>query len=349
MYFENKDNKSLISFLENTNITFEKNIELKKKSWLKAGGMFEIYIQPSTYNDIIKLVSFLKEKNYNYYVVGNLSNIIFRDGLIKTPIINIKKYDKITVNELENSIKVDACCGISIYKFANYISYKKNITGLEGLIGIPGLLGGAIVMNASSYDSYISEYLKEINFLNKDCEKVKIRKEDAQLEWRSSFFQNKEKLIILNAVFEFPKKNLLENNIINRNIEKVKMHRSIFQEKKLPNLGSLFATKNLYYDISKSNLTLKILYFLHKFLTKIIIRFSNENLLIKFRKFFVKIYSYFLDIGKDSPFKLSDRTINCLVNNNSENANEAIKIIKNYQKKINYKQKLENIIVDDII
>ena len=63
----------------------------------------------------------------------------------------------------------------------------------------------------------------------------------------------------------------------------------------------------------------------------------------------VNIYSFFIGINKKSSFKLSDRTINCIINNNSTNANEAIKIIKNYQKKIKYSQRLENIILEDIL
>ena len=74
-----------------------------------------------------------------------------------------------------------ACCGISIFKFVSFISQKLKISGLEGLVGIPGTLGGGIYMNASSYDSYISQYLKEIKYVNFDCEEIIIKKE--MLNW----------------------------------------------------------------------------------------------------------------------------------------------------------------------
>ena len=48
-------------------------------------------------------------------------------------------------------------------------------------------------MNASSYDSYISEYLKEIKYVNFDSEEIIVKKEDAKLEWRSSIFHNQKK------------------------------------------------------------------------------------------------------------------------------------------------------------
>lgn len=341
--------KKLIDFLNGTNIKFEIDFDLKRKSWLKAGGIFELYIEPSEYSQIIELVNFFNQNNLDFYVVGNLSNIIFRDGKIKTPIINIKNYNKITLEEFSQKYKVNANCGISIFKFVTYISQKLKISGLEGLVGIPGSLGGGIYMNASSYDSYISKYLKEIKYINFDANEITIKKEDAKLQWRSSIFHNYKNTIILNALFEFPKNNVTDIDIINRNINRVKKHRITFQEKKFPNLGSLFATKDLYKDISYSSFLFKILYIINKILTKLIRKFSNEDSLIKFRKLMVNIYSFFIGINKKSSFKLSDRTINCIINNNSTNANEAIKIIKNYQKKIKYSQRLENIILEDIL
>jgi UDP-N-acetylmuramate dehydrogenase len=336
-------------FLNDSNIFFEKNFDLKKKSWLKAGGKFELYIQPENLEDIIKIISFFKENKIKFYIVGNISNIIFRDGIIKTPIINLKKFNKIKeINNSKDSIELEVSCGISIYKFVSNVSINNKISGLEGLVGIPGSLGGGIYMNASSYDSYISEYLKEVHFINNNCEIIKLKKKEIKFSWRSSIFHKKKDFIILSAIFSFPKKNIKKLELINEKIKKVKNHREKFQEKNLPNLGSLFATKNLYEDIAKASLLYNILYLFNKFITKVIFKFFNTNLLIIFRKFIVRIYSLLLGIKKNDCFKLSDRTINCLVNKNSSSANEAIKIIRKYEKKINYSQKLENIIMEEI-
>lgn len=345
----NRNNKLfLLKFLEENKINFQTNVELKKKSWLKAGGTFETYIQPNTYSQVLSILHYLKKISLNFYVVGNLSNVIFRDGIIRTPIINIKNIHYIETQEEKNSVLIKTGCGVSIFKFVNYICNKLNITGLEGLIGIPGSIGGAIVMNASSYNSYISEYLMEIKIINEKNEKEIIKKKDLELDWRSSIFLKRKKIVIIEAVFEFPKKNLITQSLMEHNINKIKHHRKTFQEKYLPNLGSLFATKNLYKDISKSSLIFKTMYIVNRIVTKLILKFFHEYHLVKYRKISVKIYSYFLGIESNSPFKLSDRTINCLTNNGSSQANKAIDIIRKIQKNINYAQKLENIIIDKI-
>ncbi len=349
MDLETERREEICTFLDKARINYVRDFDLKKKSWLKAGGVFEVYIQPKNINEVKFLLEFFKKKKIKFQVVGNISNIIFRDGKIRTPIINLKYYDQIQVeNNKKDIIKVDVCSGVSIYKFVNLVSNKLNISCLEGLVGIPGSLGGAIYMNASSYGSFISEYLNEVQIINHNCELIKLKKNELRLDWRSTIFHKMKNFIILNLEFEFPKKNIVNPEIINQNIKKIKNHRMKFQEKKFPNLGSLFATKDLYSDISKSSLIYNFLNKVNRILSKIILKFFNENYLLFYRKMLVKIYSFFFNIKKNDSFILSDRTINCLINNGSSNADEAIKVIKKIQKKIKYSQKLENIIIEEI-
>ena len=339
----------LLEFLNKKKIKFEKNFDLKIRSWIKAGGIFEFYLQPKNLDEIREILSFFKRKNLKFYTVGNLSNIIFRDGIIKTPILNLKNYDQIHFDEKKKDIiTVKVSCGVSIFKFVNFVSKNLKITGLEGLVGIPGSLGGAIYMNASSYESYISEFLTEVEYINKFGEISILNKKNLKMNWRSSIFHEMDDVIILKAIFEFPKNNVRSLESINNKIEKTRNHRSKFQEKKFPNLGSLFATKDLYRDIKNFNFFYNFLYFLNKYSSKVILKFLNENHLIYFRKILVLLYSFLFNIKKRDPFILSDKTINCLINNGSNNANDAIKTIKKIQKKIGNSQKLENILIEDI-
>ena len=251
MILDDSLKNKLLNFLDEKEIKIEKNFDLRKKSWLKAGGVVKNYIEPSNYEQIIQLVKFFKENNLDYFVVGNLSNIIFRDGKIVTPIINIKNYNDLTLVEDSDKFIVNASCGISIFKFVTYVSQKLKISGLEGLVGIPGSLGGGIYMNASSYESYISEYLKEIKYVNFECQEITIKKEDAKLEWRSSIFHNYKNIIILNALFEFPKNNLTEtkaNIIVDTLINSSKhLNRGALKRQKY----NLISEIKKHYDLSK--------------------------------------------------------------------------------------------------
>jgi len=349
MKSEYKNLDILVEFLLNEKIEFTKNFDLKKNSWLKAGGEFQIYIQPKSIIEIKKLVNYFKKEKQKFLIIGNISNTIFRDGLIQTPIINLKKYNFIEKNFLEDkSILLKVSSGVSIFKFSNIVSREFSISGAEGLVGIPGSIGGGIYMNASSYESYLTEYLESIDCINLDGELTNLKKKDLNLGWRTSIIHSKKNLIILNANFRIPLVKKKDKIIIEEKIKRVKSHRLQFQEKKLPNLGSLFATKNLYSDIRNVNFIFFILNLLNTLLTRIVIRFLNKDNLIDYRSIIVKIYSFFLGLDKFKGIRLSDRTINCVVNLNTTSANKVIEFIRKFEKKIKKSQKLENIILDNI-
>jgi UDP-N-acetylmuramate dehydrogenase len=332
----------LKDWLTKSGINFSEDFDLSLKSWIKAGGIIKNFITPNNLDQIIKLLKYLNESNLDFYILGNLSNTLIRDGLILTPIINLSKFNKIEkINDYENKFSMEA--GVSLTRFSNYL-VKQNISGTEGLIGIPGSIGGGLFMNASSYGSCISDFLINVTVLDKIGNIKKLSKAELNFAWRSSYFQNK-KLLIIKAEFKFnDNKN---NNEILKNKERIIKHRYTFQEKKYPNLGSIFATKNIYKDLSKKSYLYFLLYVLHKCLSIIFSKISTMSL-IEYRKFIVLIYSKLLKIDRSDNFFFSDRTLNCLVNLGSKNANKAIKLVKYFEKKMNYSVKLENIILDKI-
>ena len=159
-----KNNSDLLKWLDLNNVSYEINYDLKKKSWLKCGGIANLFIEPDTLEKTENLAKYLYKKNINFYPVGNLSNTLIRDGKIYTPIINLKRIkEPITMlddNEKYISLKVSS--GLSIFKLVNYTTNNLHISGQEGMIGIPGTIGGAMLTNASSYDSCISEFLFKV-------------------------------------------------------------------------------------------------------------------------------------------------------------------------------------------
>jgi UDP-N-acetylmuramate dehydrogenase len=338
-----------LNFLLEKKIDFVVNFQLKRNSWIKAGGIFNLYIQPNNFSKIDIMMNYMKDKSLDYYTIGNISNTIFRDGNITTPIINLKKFSIIEeFNSQKNLFNIKVSAGVNIYKFSNYISKKLSCSGAEGLVGIPGTVGGGIFMNASSYESEVTNYLVEVKYFDENYNLVTKKKQELNLSWRKSIFQSFKKCLIVEAIFEIPKKNKINSEIIEKKINSCRRHRDLFQEKKNPNLGSLFATKDLYRDIKSTSLFLFILYCLNNFFTKLFLKFFGEKGLIFYRKFLVKSYEIILGLDKNRYISLSTKTINCVVNLGTQEADLIIDYIKNYEKKINYAQSLENIIKDKI-
>ena len=341
-------NYEIIKWLKEKEINYEEEFNLSQKSWLQAGGTINLFIRPQKIEEVKKIIVLFIKKKTRYYILGNISNTILRDGIIQTPIINLNKINQIILNNEEKDLEFYAESGVPIPRFANWV-IKKGFSGTEGLLGIPGTLGGGIYMNASSYNNEVAKYIKNIVSITHEGEIKKTSKEDAKLLWRSSIFQ-KNKEIILGANFIFPKINKIDQKILNYNAGKIVIHRKKYQENNFPNLGSLFATKDLYSDIKFNSLRLFFLFLYNKFFIFLIQNKLIKNYdVISFRKKINHHYRNALDIESSQYFTISDKTINCLVNKGSKNAFQAIELILNLKKKIGKSAKLENIVLDKIL
>ena len=121
------------------------------------------------------------------------------------------------------------------------------------------------------------------------------------------------------------------------------------QEKNHPNLGSLFATKNIYSELKFISVSLFILFILNKIINFIFFKNIFNKYLFKMRFLINTLYLKNLNLDDDPDFSLSKKTINCLINKGSDKSIGGINLIRKFQKKINNKIKLENIILDKIL
>ena len=111
------------------------------------------------------------------------------------------------------------------------------MSGLEPLIGIPGTVGGAIVMNAGAFNCEISKYLIEVVILDMLKEEIYNEKPiNLDFGYRKSNLQKGEKIVI-KGIFELKKR---EINLIEEDILKFKEQRKQKQNIKFPNSGSVF-------------------------------------------------------------------------------------------------------------
>lgn len=344
-----QQNAEIILWLKNNFISFTENFDLKIKSWIKCGGIVKLLIEPENFEDVKRVLVYLKNNNIQFYPIGNLSNILFRDGEIETPFISLKKIkNNFNYKIINNYLHLNVTGGVSIFKYVNLIQEKFNISGQEGLVGIPGTIGAAVITNASSYGSCVSDYINQVKYIDKDCNILTLSKKQISFGWRYSIFQEKKNFLIYEIKFIFPLDKKGDLDKINERVNEVRRHREVFQEKRLPNLGSLYATKNLYYDLSKISFSFFLLYLLNLFVTKIFYLCRIDNKLLLFRKFLVKLYSINFGIKNDK-FSFSDRTINCLVNKaKCDQSLQAFELIEKLEKKIKGKIKLENVLVKNI-
>jgi UDP-N-acetylmuramate dehydrogenase len=181
----------------------EKDVLLSEKTKFgyKIGGKADYYAAVRSIEEIKESLAFAKERKIPYFILGNGSNLLISDKGYRGLVICVRRMDWVAVSQ--NTIKAEA--GASITSFVGETIQAK-LSGAEELSGIPGTIGGAIMMNAGAFSQNISDYITQIYFY--DCDlgaKVTISKEEAKFGYRSSIFQEKNG-IILGADFEFPMK-----------------------------------------------------------------------------------------------------------------------------------------------
>ena len=160
--------QDLIKFLPKENIL--KQEPMQKHTSIKIGGKADIFIKIETVEQLKHTLKIMKEKKYPFYVIGNGSNLLVKDGGIRGAVLKIA-IKGIKIEEKENDVIIKAGAGIPLIQLSQ-LALEKSVTGLEFACGIPGTLGGAIAMNAGAYGCEMKDIVYSSDYMD---DKVKIK------------------------------------------------------------------------------------------------------------------------------------------------------------------------------
>ena len=175
--------------------------------YFKVGGSADILLMPETVEQVKKSIELCKENKIPYYVIGNGSNIIVKDGGIRGVVIKLCSLNNITVND---NI-VTAGCG-ALLKDVSKAASEHSLTGFEFACGIPGSVGGAVFLYAGAYDGEISFLIDSVQVINDKEEIITLNKEELDLGYRHSVVMEKG-YVVINASFKLSQGNLEKINI----------------------------------------------------------------------------------------------------------------------------------------
>ena len=179
-------------------INIKSIISLSKFTTWKVGGEAEWFIEAKTISELLRAISWSREKHLPCHIMGAGSNLLISDEGVKGLTICIKKMQGYQVNK--NNGLVEALGGEAIPNLARKVA-KEGLHGLEWAVGIPGTVGGAVAMNAGAEGSCIADWLQSVKVLPmKGGEPFEIVKKDLNFSYRHSLLQT-EKLIVLSARF----------------------------------------------------------------------------------------------------------------------------------------------------
>lgn len=190
-------------------IVGEKNLfcdyPLKDCCSFGIGGTALFYATPESIDGLFNLVEFATKHSLRYKIIGNGTNLLFSDNGFKGLIISTKKL--IAVSVVEDN-KMLASAGVCLSSLI-HISQKNGLCGLEFAVGIPGTLGGAIVMNAGAEGSEISSVIESVTIIENGDIRV-LTNSQLDFGYRSSYFLSNPTSIILFAELKLNPINSLE-------------------------------------------------------------------------------------------------------------------------------------------
>ena len=208
------------------------NYTLGKKTWFGTGGNSTFYIEINSEINLQKLLRLLPN-SIPIFLLGAGSNIIVRDGGFNGLTIKLNgNLKKINYDKNKNFLTIGGAVKDStISKFCE----NNLITDFEFLKGIPGTLGGNIIMNAGCYGKTISDNLVSCTVMSRNGKVNNFKKEEIKFSYRKSSIHNNS--IVTSATFKV--KNHCKNKISNK-IREISRTRSSTQPINLRTGGSTF-------------------------------------------------------------------------------------------------------------
>lgn len=208
-----------------------RNEPMSRHTTFRTGGPADILVTPSM-ETLPAVIAFCKARGIPYMVIGNGSNLLCGDGGVEGVVIEIgRQMAEITIDGTEITAQAGALLSSIAAKAA-----ANSLTGFEFAAGIPGSLGGAVVMNAGAYGGEMKDVLTRVRVLAQDGRVVTIPAEEMGFSYRRSIVPD-QGYIVLQADISLKEG---EQDAVCAYMEELKTRRVSKQPLEYPSAGSTF-------------------------------------------------------------------------------------------------------------
>lgn len=212
---------------------------MKNHTTFRAGGCARYLVEPQSVEQLKKVMELCREEQISHYIVGNGSNLLVSDTGYDGVIIHLfKNMDQVRVEDTRMYLQA----GVLLVRAAN-VARRAGLTGLEFASGIPGTIGGAMVMNAGAYGGEMKDVVRQVTVLTEDGEIVQYTGAEMEFGYRRSRITAEES-IVLEAVLELEKG---DPEQIAARMEELKEQRLLKQPLEYASAGSTFKRPRGYF------------------------------------------------------------------------------------------------------
>ena len=233
--------KALIEFLQ-TKVPDEcifADEPMDKHTTFRVGGCADCYVEIGKVEELSAIIKYLKQTERDYFVLGNGSNVLFGDKGFRGLVLHLgRRFSDIQVKD--NTIRAQA--GAMLTTVAR-TAWERALTGMEFAAGIPGTVGGAVVMNAGAYDGEMKQVVQTVTVLSESGEIMELSNNNMQFSYRNSIIKNRP-FIVLETEFSLQEGNADE---IRAKMDDFNERRRSKQPLEYPSAGSTFKRPEGYF------------------------------------------------------------------------------------------------------
>ena len=212
---------------------------MSQHTTFKIGGPADYFLMPDKGEDVCRVIKICKEKEIPYFILGNGSNLLVGDGGYRGAVIQIyRNMSSVTVEG--NEITAQAGALLSAVAAA---AKNASLTGFEFAGGIPGTIGGAVVMNAGAYGGEMKDVLTEVTVMNAEGDIFTLPTEELELGYRTSIIKTAG-YIVLEAKIRLKEG---DPEVIRETMKDLTIRRTTKQPLEYPSAGSTFKRPEGYF------------------------------------------------------------------------------------------------------
>ncbi|MBQ9458921.1 MAG: UDP-N-acetylmuramate dehydrogenase [Oscillospiraceae bacterium] len=205
---------------------------LSKHTSFRIGGPAKRMAFPSSTEDAAVLFDTLQKLGIRTIVLGNGTNVLFPDEGLDAVVVAMSELNGIKRTDAD---MLTAEAGVSLARLASF-AWKESLTGLEFAHGIPGSLGGGVVMNAGAYDGSLADVLCEVTALWPDGVRT-LHAGELDFSYRHSVFSEHPEAVVLRAALRLRPG---DGDSIRARMDELMARRKASQPLEYPSAGSTF-------------------------------------------------------------------------------------------------------------
>lgn len=229
--------KALKGFVPEENIYVQE--AMASHTTFHVGGPADCLVEIETPEQLNRIQKYLQIVEIPFFVVGNGSNLLVSDKGYKGIVLQIgKKMSNITVE----GDKIYAQAGALLSQVAQ-VALKNGLTGFEFAAGIPGTVGGAVVMNAGAYGGEMCQVVESVSVVNKEGELIVLDNESMEFGYRTSAIKN-HPFVVTEVVYQLQKGDTIEIKV---RMDELASKRREKQPLEYPSAGSTFKRPEGYF------------------------------------------------------------------------------------------------------